>query len=98
MQSVRDAPKLSSGDKGAFNVILMDQEMPKMNGNTATRAIRDLEARGEIERIPILGVTANVRGAQQDEMLTSGMDDVISKPYKIEDMVSSLTKLIVKET
>ncbi|KXT11729.1 hypothetical protein AC579_5034 [Pseudocercospora musae] len=90
VQSVRDAPKLSSGDKGAFNVILMDQEMPKMNGNTATRAIRDLEARGEIERIPILGVTANVRGAQQDEMLTSGMDDVISKPYKIQDMVNKI--------
>lgn len=65
-----------------------------MDGNTATRAIRALEKEGEVEHIPCLGVTANVRGAQQDEMFASGMEDVISKPYKIGELVSRLQALI----
>lgn len=68
VESVRSAPKRSSGDKRAFDICLMDMEMPIMDGNTATRSIRELERQGEIEHIPILGVTANVRGEQQTEM------------------------------
>ncbi|RMY26348.1 hypothetical protein D0867_00107 [Hortaea werneckii] len=94
VEAAKQAPKPSSGDKGAFDVILMDQEMPVMDGNAATREIRKLEKEGIVERIPVLGVTANVRGAQQDEMMESGMDDVISKPYKIEDMVRKINKAI----
>jgi len=94
VEAVRAAPRPSTGEKGAFDVILMDQEMPVLDGNGATKRIRELEQGGEVERVPILGVTANVRGAQQDEMLASGMDDVISKPYKIEEMVSALWRLV----
>ena len=111
VDAVRKAPKPSSGDKDAFDVVLMDQEMPIMDGNTATREIRKLEAKGEIERVPILGVSANVRSAQQDEMVSSGMvsghpvgplgdfanvlqDGVISKPFKIEDMVKKINETI----
>lgn len=94
VEAVRAAPKASSGDKAAFDVILMDQEMPILDGNTATKEIRKLEQEGQIEHIPILGVTANVRGAQLDEMLESGMQDVISKPYKIEEMVSKLMTIM----
>ena len=85
-----------------------------MDGNAATHKIRDLQREGEVERIPILGVTANVRGAQQDGMLQSGMvsntetialasaagrtdlwqDDVIEKPYKIEDLVRKINKVL----
>jgi len=64
--------------------------MPVMDGNAAAKELRELERKESIERIPILGVTANVRGAQQDAMMQAGMDDVISKPYKIEDMVRKL--------
>lgn len=71
--------------------------MPLMSGNTASRAIRDLEKQGIVEHIPILGVTANVRGAQTDEMIESGMQDVITKPYKIEDLVSFLAGLANKK-
>lgn len=93
VDKVQQAPKRSSGDEDAFDVVLMDQEMPILDGNGATRKIRELEKDGKLEHVPILGVTANVRGAQQDEMLAAGMDDVISKPYKIEDMVSQLLAL-----
>lgn len=65
--TVMNASKLSS-DKHAFDICLMDMEMPIMDGNTATKTIRELERQGQIEHIPILGVTANVRSEQQAEM------------------------------
>ncbi|EME47082.1 hypothetical protein DOTSEDRAFT_69150 [Dothistroma septosporum NZE10] len=96
VEAVKAAPQLNTGDKKAFDIILMDQEMPIMDGNAATKAIRQLENDGQLERVPILGVTANARGAQQDEMLKSGMDDVISKPYKIDDLVAKMNEVTVK--
>jgi CheY-like chemotaxis protein len=65
---VSGAPKPSIGDKSAFDICLMDMEMPRMDGNTATKTIRELERHDQIEHIPILGVTANVRSVQQSEM------------------------------
>ena len=94
VDGVRKAPNPSSGDKAAFDIVLMDNEMPVLDGNEATRRIRKLEASGEVEHIPILGVTANVRAAQQDEMRAAGMDDVISKPYKIGELVRRIDGLI----
>lgn len=93
VDAAKAAPRASTGERSAFNVILMDNQMPIMDGNEAARAIRQFEKEGNLDRIPILGVTANVRGAQQDEMMESGMNDVMSKPYKIEDLVSRLRKL-----
>jgi CheY-like chemotaxis protein len=94
VDATRNAPKPSSGDESALDVILMDQEMPVLDGNAATKEIRELEAKGEVEYVPILGVTANVRDAQLDEMRASGMDDVISKPYKIDDLVAKISSAI----
>lgn len=93
VEAVRHAPRQSSGDKHAFVVCLMDQEMPVLDGNSATREIRALESSGVIERIPIIGLTANVREAQLQEMLDNGMDDVISKPYKIDDLVEKIGQM-----
>jgi CheY-like chemotaxis protein len=68
VELVERAPGLSTGDKRAFNICLMDMEMPVMDGNSATKLIREFEKQGRIEHIPILGVTANVRLEQQAEM------------------------------
>lgn len=92
VDAVREAPRLSSGNKHALTICLMDQEMPVMNGNSATREIRQLERDGVVEHLPIIGLTGNVREEQTQEMRDAGMDDVISKPYKMEDLVSKIGK------
>lgn len=77
-----------------FDCILMDQEMPVMDGESATIAIRKL-AQERITRTPILGVTANVRAAQQADMLKAGMDDIIHKPYRTNALFEKINQLVV---
>lgn len=67
----------------------MDQRIPVLGGNSATKAIRDLEKKSG-GHIPILGVTASVRQAQQDEMFSAGMDDIILKPYGTRDLIGNI--------
>merc|ERR1712032_1731366 len=83
-----------AGDRNYFDCILMDQEMPIKDGNAATIEIRELQARGEAGRSPILGVSANVREAQTKSMLEAGMDAIISKPYKVDDLVKKVQGLL----
>ncbi|KAL7410125.1 hypothetical protein BDY24DRAFT_187567 [Mrakia frigida] len=82
-------------EKGArYLVILMDIEMPVMDGLAASRKIREMEAKGELAvRQTIYALTGNARPAQVEHALESGVDDVILKPYKINDIFSRLSKL-----
>ncbi|KAF2430030.1 hypothetical protein EJ08DRAFT_697823 [Tothia fuscella] len=74
-----------------LDVILMDSQMPIMDGITATRELRKLEAQGMITRhIPIIAVTANVREEQVDAALDAGADDVMQKPFKSADLVEMM--------
>jgi len=68
--------------------------MPYLTGNQATRKIRQLEEDGKVERSSILGVSANVREEQQKEMIEAGMDDVITKPFKVDELVAKIRGLI----
>lgn len=70
-------------DVPEVSVILMDAEMPVMDGLTCTRNIRRLENEGQItSHLPIIAVSANARQEQMAEMRESGMDDGISKPFR----------------
>ncbi|KAJ6101124.1 hypothetical protein N7499_000754 [Penicillium canescens] len=80
-----------------FDCILMDQQMPIMDGHSATKIIRDIEKETG-GHVPVLGVTANVRDAQQDEMMNAGMDDIIHKPYGTQELVKKIKRLIATET
>lgn len=73
--------------------ILMDQEMPLMDGNAASKRIRELE-RGNNNHVPILGMTANARLAQKSEMFEAGMDDVINKPFHTEEIVAKICQFV----
>lgn len=68
------------GQKLNLGVVLMDQEMPVMDGLTCTRKIRELEREGKLTgHVPIIAVTANARAEQIQTALDTGMDDVVGK-------------------
>ncbi|KAJ5263885.1 CheY-like superfamily [Penicillium angulare] len=79
--------------ENTFDCILMDQEMPVMNGCTASMAIRDTE-QDSCSHVPILGVTANARAEQDAELLSSKMDDVIHKPYGIGELIQKINYMV----
>ena len=65
---------------GAYDVVLMDVQMPRLNGLEAARAIREHEAEQRAPRTPILALTANVMNHQVEAYLDAGMDGHIAKP------------------
>lgn len=83
-------PMVDSNERNYFDCILMDQEMPIMDGSAATEEIRSLQADGKSGFSYILGVSANVREAQTNAMRDAGMDDVVSKPFKVDDLVKKI--------
>ncbi len=73
--------------KGQWDLILMDVQMPVMDGVTATRAIRAEEAALGRKRTPIIGVTANVMAHQLEAYHTAGMDAVVGKPIEFRRLL-----------
>ncbi|KAL0935404.1 histidine kinase hhk13p [Colletotrichum truncatum] len=80
-----------------LSVILMDLEMPVMDGMTCARRIRELEREGTlISHIPIIAVTAYARPEQIASAKAAGIDDVISKPFRIPDLIPKIEELVAK--
>ncbi|KAK3177617.1 hypothetical protein K4F52_009618 [Lecanicillium sp. MT-2017a] len=80
-----------------ISVILMDLEMPVMDGMTCARRIRELERDGTIIRhIPIIAVTAYARPEQIESAKEAGIDDVISKPFRIPELLPKINELVTK--
>ncbi|KAF7924428.1 uncharacterized protein EAE98_007479 [Botrytis deweyae] len=83
--------------KQPLNLILMDLEMPIMDGITCVRQIRKWEAQGMIKgHVPIIAVTANARKDQIMSTIEAGMDDVTTKPYRIHDMLKQIETLVTR--
>jgi two-component system, sensor histidine kinase and response regulator len=72
-----------------FDVILMDIQMPEMNGYEATTAIRDRE-RTTGAHIPIIALTAHAMTGDRDRCLAAGMDDYVSKPIHLEELLQKV--------
>jgi signal transduction histidine kinase/DNA-binding response OmpR family regulator len=77
---------------GQFNLILMDCQMPNLDGYQATRAIRAEEQRSGRRRTPVLALTANAFADNQQRCLAAGMDDFLSKPFELERLRNALGK------
>lgn len=77
-----------------FDAVLMDVEMPVLDGLTAVRQIRSMEARGVLpRRHRIFALTGNARPGQVQKMLDAGMDEVLIKPYRIDQVLAKLKSL-----
>ena len=74
-----------------FDVVLMDCQMPEMDGYTATAAIRDREAQDPNgPRVPIIALTANTMQGDRDRCLAVGFDDYLAKPFKQKDLLAMI--------
>jgi CheY-like chemotaxis protein/HPt (histidine-containing phosphotransfer) domain-containing protein len=87
----RDA--LTAFESGKFDVILMDVQMPEMNGLEATAAIRQRE-RAAGGHVPILAMTAHAMKGDKETCLEAGMDAYLSKPINADEFFQTLNSLI----
>ncbi len=81
--------------KHAFDIVLMDVQMPVMNGYEATRKIRDMEKQGR--HIPVIGLTANAMNGDRKKCLDAGMDDYVSKPMRPDDLMTAIVRVREKK-
>jgi CheY-like chemotaxis protein len=85
----------NAGPGRALSVVLMDLEMPVCDGLEASRRIREHERLGSmVGHVPIIAVSANVRAEQMAEARASGMDDVLSKPFRIPELVRKIEDVL----
>lgn len=75
---------------GKFSIILMDCQMPNLDGLEASRKIRELESAGNRGRCAIVAMTANAMKGDSDKCREAGMDDFLSKPFKSQDLIQIL--------
>lgn len=74
---------VAAAERQAFDLILMDGSMPRLDGFEAARAIREHEAQTHRKRVPIVALTAHVVGAAANAWRQAGMDDVVYKPFTL---------------
>ncbi len=92
-ESGRDA--LKKWESGNFDVILMDLQMPEMDGLEATRAIREREA-DRSQRASIIALTAHAQREVRDNCIEAGMDMVLVKPVKTRDLYAAIESCLRK--
>ena len=78
----------------AFDAVLMDCQMPVMDGFTATRRIRDMESSRGIKRLPIIALTANVMSEDRENCIAAGMDAHLGKPIEPAQLIETLSRFL----
>lgn len=74
----------------SWDIILMDMQMPEMNGLAATRLIRDREAAEGRARTPIIALTADALSHQAEEYRSAGIDGLVSKPIQLTQLITAI--------
>ena len=89
---------LSAWRRGGYDAILADLHMPRMDGYTLARTIRQEEARRGLPRIPIIAFTANAIIGDDAKCFDAGMDDVVTKPVELERLREVLTRWLMSSS
>lgn len=80
--------KLYQELKEHLDIVVMDLEMPILDGYEATRQIRQIEKEAGMEPVRIVAISANILAGEREKCLESGMDGYLSKPFRIEQLIS----------
>jgi TMAO reductase system sensor TorS len=83
---------VSTFSTGRHDVVLMDCQMPRMDGFDATREIRRRERDSANKRVPIIALTANAMRGDRERCLAAGMDDFVSKPFRLDELRRTLER------
>ena len=86
-----EAVKMSAAQP--FDLILMDLQMPVLDGLAATKAIRQREAEGG-KYLPIVAMTANVMAGDRERCLAAGMDGYVSKPIRLDELLAAVAACV----
>lgn len=86
--------KIAQSSADFYNVVLMDIQMPEMNGYEATRAIRALPDNNKAQ-VPILAMTANAFAEDKREAIQAGMSGHLAKPINVHELMKALSKVVV---
>jgi CheY-like chemotaxis protein len=88
------AEAVAAWEAGAYDLILMDVQMPRMDGPEATRVIRTREAATGRPRVPIVALTANVMSHQVEAYSAAGMDAFVAKPIAIAELYAAIAQCV----
>ena len=80
-------------EQGGFDLVLMDCQMPEMDGFETTRELRDREPAGK--RIPVVALTASVLEDDRDKCFSAGMDGFVPKPFTVESLAGTLDRFLL---
>jgi signal transduction histidine kinase/ActR/RegA family two-component response regulator len=95
MQNGRDC--LSALEQGRFDLVLMDIQMPIMNGEETLREIRTLE-RGSSRHQPVIALTAYALRGERDRFISEGFDGYISKPLVVEELIEEIKNVMALQS
>ena len=88
---------LDAWQGGGFDLVLMDVQMPEMDGVTAIGEMRRMEREQGLARTPVAALTANAMAHHVEQYLSAGMDDFVEKPIRVEKLLACIQRLSAKD-
>jgi CheY-like chemotaxis protein/HPt (histidine-containing phosphotransfer) domain-containing protein len=96
--AINGVEALTALENNPYDLILMDVQMPEMDGIETTRHIRDHQSAVLNHNIPVIAMTANVMRGDRERCLEAGMNDYISKPFELQALLEVLRRWLPDET
>lgn len=93
-QDGRDALAILMSQPDAFDVVLMDMQMPILDGYAATRQIRETPA---LAHVPVIALSAGALKIQRDQALAAGVDEFVAKPFEVDQLVDVIVRLVRRQ-